>query len=184
MKQYSNLADDRTCVLAAAAEAGHTELCRRLYGVGFRLPYHTSLLAARAGQCTVMDWLRYLQMLEDIPLWCIGRAHMPLDLPDEWWPNAAYSGHLQLMRQLKGSRDAKPKELSSVAHGCHLAVLQGMVQECMRSRLPLLDSQCAAIAAGALTSPHAGLPAQVPVAVEGARGGGRVRADPAHNVAP
>ncbi len=153
MKQDCDLADDGTWVLAAAAQAGHTELCRKLYGAGFRLPYYTSLLAARAGQGAVMEWLRYSKMSEDVPLWCINRARMPLDLPDEWWPNAAYSGHLQLMRQLKGSRIAKPKELPSVAHGCPLAMLQDMVRECMKARLPLLDSQCAAIVAGALTSP-------------------------------
>ncbi len=149
------LRDMGAWVLAVAAENGHTSLCKRLYRAGFSLNYHyTGRLAARAGQEEVLlKWLQY-QSASSMPYANAGSVGMPEGLQERWWANAAYSGHLELMRKLKGKHAAKPADLPAVAHGCPLAVLQGMVQECAGSSGTLTASQHAAITAGAVTSPR------------------------------
>ncbi len=128
--QDIELQDRGAWVLAVAVEAGHMALCQKLHNAGLRLDKHALRLALRAGRRAVFGWMRRQGHVYEASPLELQQADMPDDLPEELWANAAYGGQLELMQELKGDKRAKPEDLPAAAHGCPLAMLRELVEEC------------------------------------------------------
>ncbi len=153
--QDVELQDRGAWVLAVAAEAGHTALCQKLHNAGLHLDAHAMRLALRAGRRAVYDWMREQGPMHEASPLELQQADTREDLPEELWVNAAYGGQLELMQELKGYRRTKPEDLPAVAHGCPLAVLRRVVEEC-QSQSPSVEPtarQRSDIMAAAAASP-------------------------------
>ncbi len=143
-------------MLAVAADAGHTGLCEELTEAGLQPTLYAGRLA---GNANVIEWLlgaliqRPTQV--DIDVYSAGIQGVREGLSKALWANAAYSGHVDLMRVLKGDSPITPEDLQAVARGCPLAVLAEMVQEFEQSPSdgPLTNHQENMNLGGALISP-------------------------------
>lgn len=85
LQQECPLGEEGGWVLAAAAEGGHTALCRELGAAGLRTLSYAGKLAALGGHAEVLDWLGLQQMQEpegsDWPAELEGTAG---ELPGPW----------------------------------------------------------------------------------------------------
>ncbi len=156
LEQECSLALDGGCVLAAAAEAGHTQLCKALHHAGFTVLDFGARLAARAGHGHTVSWVVKNRANIRPTFDQIEDAGMPEGLYFRPWANAAYGGHVALAEELKGSIQATPDDLQAVAYGCPLAVLCKLFAEGMRnSSLGMADIglEEKPIMAGAVSSP-------------------------------
>ncbi len=154
--QDIELQDRGAWVLAVAAEAGHTALCKKLYDAGLRLDTCALNLALRAGRPAVFNWMCEQGPIHEASPVQLRAADMPDGLPADLWGNAAYGGQLELMQELKGCSKAEAEDLPAVAHGCPLPVLRELVEECSSYRHPRVGftaRQAADIMAAAAASP-------------------------------